>query len=474
MQEKRDELKKKITEKQGSLRQLEINTAQQEASLQDFRKTQIDYAQSLSGQQRILNEITETLRQLESDLRATHQEKQFKAQEIQKLAGRKEHLLEQIQQLQDRAGQAEQQLAAFSSDGTDFDAELIALTGRKEQMEALHSDTKTGLDSLIQEKNACQNKRFDIEKKRAILEAEHNGLLSEQSRRKEMIHEQSAQLDQYATSMQEGKATIETLEKEHKNLTEKIDADRSRKEELEQMRDALRSELQKKNRALDASLHEHDLLKSMIEKYEGFPDSIKFLAQEHKWNGPAPLLTDIIGVEDEYRLALEAYLTPYLNHFVVTDVLAAKQAIDLLSDSQKGKASFFILNAVAETRSTQSSEGICAMDVLDVAKTYRPILQHLLGHVYIVDQLPQQAAQDITYITKDGAQILDGYTMSGGSVGLFEGKRLGRKKQLEKLAKQIKKLTTEKESLEQSSREVIEELQSIALFDLENNLRASA
>src|SRR5690606_7089336 len=66
------------------------------------------------------------------------------------------------------------------------------------------------------------------------------------------------------------------------------------------------------------------------------------------------------------------------------------------------------------------------------------------------------ANDDGTFITQSGKVIRRKYSISGGSVGLFEGKRIGRAKNLEKLEKDIKKLHLKideiKKSLEQEQR----------------------
>ena len=66
----------------------------------------------------------------------------------------------------------------------------------------------------------------------------------------------------------------------------------------------LRNELAEENRKLDSKKNEHDLLKSMIDSMEGYPDSVKFLHNNHNWNHESPILSDILYVKEEYRTAL--------------------------------------------------------------------------------------------------------------------------------------------------------------------------
>lgn len=82
----------------------------------------------------------------------------------------------------------------------------------------------------------------------------------------------------------------------------------------------------------------------MIDNLEGFPEFIKFLKKNVNWLKDTPLLSDIIYSEEKYRVAIESVLQPYLNNFVVDTENEAINAIDILSQSSAGKASFLILD----------------------------------------------------------------------------------------------------------------------------------
>ncbi|HRD42871.1 MAG TPA: hypothetical protein PLN30_03925, partial [Ferruginibacter sp.] len=56
----------------------------------------------------------------------------------------------------------------------------------------------------------------------------------------------------------------------------------------------LRVNLAAENRKLDAKVNEHDLLKSLVDSMDGYPESVKYLHQNAQWKQDAPLLSDII------------------------------------------------------------------------------------------------------------------------------------------------------------------------------------
>src|SRR5690606_9851275 len=65
---------------------------------------------------------------------------------------------------------------------------------------------------------------------------------------------------------------------------------------------------------------------------------------------------------------------------------------------------------------------------------------YLLEHVYIAEDASALQNADMAsavLLDKNGKFVKGKYTLSGGSVGLFEGKKIGRAKNLEKLGDEI-------------------------------------
>ena len=135
-------------------------------------------------------------------------------------------------------------------------------------------------------------------------------------------------------------------------------------------------------------------------------------------------------------------LEPYLSYYVVNDLQEGLQAVRLLDENKKGKANFFLLDKVnehvGETASQPLEGAIPAMSVVEVDEKYRKLAEHLLGNVFIADT--EEALQSINgfvIIEKNGKYVKGKYSLTGGSVGLFEGKKIGRVKNLEKLKEEI-------------------------------------
>ena len=243
----------------------------------------------------------------------------------------------------------------------------------------------------------------------------------------------------------------------------------------------LRAKLAEENRLLDSKQNEYDLLKSLIDKMEGYPESVKFLHNNPSWNHTAPLLSDIIYVREEYRAAVENVLDPYLNYYVVENLNEGITAVQLLDTHKKGKAKFFLLDQLneVEMKAEISVPGaLRAMDVIEIDDKYKKLASYLLGDVFIAeDEAALQNSNGHVMLQKEGKYVKGKYFLTGGSIGLFEGKKIGRAKNLEKLAEQIsaqsEKVKELKALIAQKSGEVVaynEQLKENALQQTQQSI----
>ncbi len=233
---------------------------------------------------------------------------------------------------------------------------------------------------------------------------------------------------------------LDKLKREEEDVITRISS-------LEKTIEMIREEMTETGRKLDARQNEYQLTKSLVENLEGFPEAIKFLKKNVAWTKNAPLLSDILSTSEEYRVAIENYLEPYLNYYIVDHESEAYEAINILSDASKGKANFFILDSFEKFASSPvemyPQNSFPATQIIEFDPKYTKLMSFILDKVYFyegdVKNIP--AEDNNTFITKSGKVTKRKFSLSGGSVGLFEGKKIGRAKNLEKLEKEIKELS---------------------------------
>ncbi|EHQ25646.1 chromosome segregation protein SMC [Mucilaginibacter paludis] len=437
-----------------------------EADLQKQKLESLTKEKNLATQQKATNEYVAKIRAYESEKKIKNEQLKFQKDketrlldELERDTNQLNHILYNIKRLSEEKLQEEEKLQTL----IDSLADLKEAVDEARQEQAYG---KSELDEISNINNRLQNQIYKTEKDLDILQIQQQALEQESQRNMEDATNKEAELSHFNQVIAELETRAETLEREHQTA---VDFETKLREEIKDTEIEIgntKDTLTLESRKVDAKQNEYNLTKSLVDNLEGFPESIRFLKKNSEWARNAPLFSDVLFCREEYRVAIENYLEPLMNHYVVEDYNEAISAINLLSNSARGRAQFFILSnypaEYAPIPFAQPENWIPALDVVEVEKRYAPLCNYLLKNVYLVaDQAEGQLNSDILpegiiVLGKSGKFSKSKLTMAGGSVGLFEGKRIGRAKNLENLAKEIK--THEAQITKYKSR--IEELQS--------------
>jgi chromosome segregation protein len=329
------------------------------------------------------------------------------------------------------------------------------------------------LNELNTANNNLQNQAYKAEKDIDILRIQEQALEQESQRNMEDATNKKVELSHFNEAVGDLQQRAEVLEEEYQFETEQENKLQEQITAVDGETNTVKDTIIAESRKLDAKQNEYNLTKSLVDNLEGFPESIRFLKGNTEWAKNAPLFSDVLFCREQYRVAIENYLEPLMNHYVVDTYDEAVKAINLLSNSSRGRAQFFILsNYVDEVKGLpfkEASDGnrIPALSVIEVEKKYQPLCNHLLKNIYLVNDEAELNNSNITeglvLLSQSGKFNKSKYTMAGGSVGLFEGKRIGRAKNLENLAKEIKSLDVNVFELKTRSNELQSRLDGLKL-----------
>ena len=237
--------------------------------------------------------------------------------------------------------------------------------------------------------------------------------------------------------------------------------------ELTAKRDSLVSELNSFKLEQDQVLQRADVLQRMIEHFEGYSESIKFVMRaynEGKISGAGEIygpLSSLIHVEKEYITAIETALGGSLQNIVVDNEATAKAAIYALKQRNAGRATFYPISAIRaqtetdEIRRARSMKGYIgrADTLVDHDEKYTAIVGYLLVRTVVFDNIDNAsvAAKQLQYkvkiVTLDGQIINAGGSFTGGSAKRDSG-TLSRVTEIAALRERGAALDTEIASLE--------------------------
>lgn len=462
---------------------LEAEIGTQEAELEKEKLAFVEKERQLQSMQHAFNEMLQTVRTKEND-------KNLSAQRLEHLSEKETSLKVFLQKAEGQLKGIDESMGFTNQQVSDEEKSLELLS---EQLTQLSNDVnakrevleekRQQLNSLRGEYQQIQRNQFDAEKKVAVADTSVQNLqrvIGQMEEERKQREDQRHQLDNDRGLKEKElgikKVDLEQLQHHQENTKEQI-------LQTQSVLDGLRNNLADETRKLDAKKNEHDLLKSMIDSMEGYPDSVKFLHNNENWNHNSPILSDVLYVNEEYRTALENVLEPYLSYYVVNDLQEGLKAVHLLDENKKGKANFFLLDKVngnAAAVSSHALEGaIPALSVVEVEEKYKKLAEHLLGNVFIADSEDAlQNSNGFVVIEKAGKYVKGKYSLTGGSVGMIEGKKIGRVKNLEKLEEEIAAQDTIVEALRSEIQarhnEVIafnEDLRETAIRDTEREIQ---
>jgi len=420
--------------------ELETQIAKEEANLEQEKLQFLEKEKELQQMQHAFNEMLEHVRLKEN-------EKNLTAQRLQHLNERRSNLEAfinkaggQLTGLEESIHFTSQQIAEEESKLTELEGSLAQLKEAVEEKRIVFDENRMAIDAIRKENQLIQRAQFEAEKKVAVADTSIQNI----QRSISQIKDENAQRQLQISKLKEEKnAKDQDVSDKEKALTQlQTEQERIREQILStqnQVED-LRITLAEEGRKLDARKNEHALLKSLIDSMEGYPESVKYLHKNANWNHHAPLLSDIIYVKEEYRAAVENVLDPYLNYYVVNNLSEGLEAVHLLDENKKGKANFFLLDKFTdEVRSDSPNNTISALSVVEFDSTYSKLASYLLGNVFIAEnEEALQHSNGAVVIEKSGRYVKGKYSLSGGSVGLFEGKKIGRAKNLEKMEEGIR------------------------------------
>jgi len=419
--------------------ELETAIAMEDAALEKEKLGFIEKERVLQQKQHAFNELLEELRSKEN-------EKSLSAQHLQHLKEKETSLNDflkkssgQLTGLQESIEFTSLQIQDEETKLQEYEGSLAALKAAVEDKRKVFDEKRSAIDELRRENQSIQRNQFEAEKKVAVADTSIQNvqrtilqIQEEKTQRQAQLQQLLADKEIKEQELAEKKEALLGFQQQHESAKEQI-------LHTQGIVEKLRNELAEENRKLDSKKNEYALLKSLIDSMEGYPESVKYLHNNPEWNHSAPLLSDIIYVQEEYRAAVENILEPYLNYYVVKNLEEGLQAVHLLDNNKKGKANFFLLDKFSSfDQAHQPASTLAALDVVEIDPKYSELARHLLGNVFIAENDDAlHNSNGAVVLEKTGKYVKGKYSLTGGSVGLFEGKKIGRAKNLEKLADEI-------------------------------------
>jgi chromosome segregation protein len=453
---------------------ISARTAKYDSRIQELQREATECTQDLAREQKKVHEITEHIRELENRKEIRNERLKFLRERTGNIARQLELIASQQDGIHQRLAQLETDIDAANETYDKQEFLLNELESEHEELkQAVHNRQKQ-LDETTRMAKSKENTLNQQQKELDYRNIQLKGLTGELERSSTERGQRVEQLEAFTQEVQQVEQDLAVLRQQLADAREaKNRHDQTTQQTTDRLNDATEKLFQSR-RVLDAKKHEHGLIKGLVDTLDGFPESVKYIRSRLSWARQAPFVSDIFLVDEAYKIAVENYLEPFLNYYVTQTREEAYEAIALLKTASKGRAQFFVLNELATVPTPTlipppadwAGVAVPLREIVRFAPKFSPLADQLFAQAWLYTGTESHETMSavplgLTLVHPSGSLIQRRASLSGGSIGLFEGKRIGRAQQLEQLGEDIRRLTEEVSQREVQVKRLKEELQHL-------------
>ncbi len=461
------------------LGQLEQESGKQNQSVRELEARLHLMEQAYFEEERKLSEAKQTLNLIETSER-------FSLEKIEslKLAGQK--ALSALETIEKNSIELKSKLEEETKEREKL-SELIAdLEARKEEKKAEYGASSK--NAPIPEEDFKREQEASFARARQISELK-NALAEIRFKIISLEHE-GANLAKAESKLKEEKLGLEKRLAQTQEEKTRFLNDHAAQEALSQKSETMRRELESKLLALESEL---STLQSKRQKLENQyavlseldesigPDPKKVIeryrnrfAKDHQLSS----LLDLIEIEEGYESAVEAVLSDRLRGIVTEHMTTAVNLLRDLKESGSHAGTIFIrerMNGNGSLKKNDDSNrhpliGKRLVDAVRVKKGYESILEHILGHVFVVDEITHENALELsklshskTLVSKSGVILGPEFQIAIRNLKNTPHKStLSRHTEKERLRREIERFDSEEKTLTQNHSRIKAELADLS------------
>ncbi|GAA0134115.1 chromosome segregation protein SMC [Paenibacillus sp. YSY-4.3] len=354
---------------------------------------------------------------------------------------------EELNALSAKFAEAEKQLNELRTELSAEEVKLVGVTGgiSQAQEEALKGQLLETMNQMAESRNEI---RYADQQKESV------------QRRMDRSEEEGAkwrvELERLKGKKTELEKVLERLAKEIADLRSRYITESERQQSLQKLAEESSANIRKWEQRRESLISRRDTMKEMEEDFDGFALGVKEVLKASRKSllgGVHGAVAELIQVPEKLELAVETALGAAMQHIVMENEAVSRQAIAFLKQRQLGRATFLPLDVIrprqmsaADKRSMEEAEGYIGIgaELIGHDPRYANIVGSLLGNVVFASDLERanKMAARCQYrfriVTLEGDVVNAGGSMTGGSQHRKNSNLLGRKRQLDQLAADIR------------------------------------
>ncbi len=390
----------------------------------------------------------------------------------QRLNDEKEEIRSRLERLEKEKEGLARELEDMRQGSIEFQGEISVKEKRLGTRQGLLREIREAHEQAKAELNANADRAMGLSHESGYLNKMLNQITDSRSRLQREIEEVNGRLENLSKAFEKRSLAREAGLERLREIEAAIGRQNTNLEGLEERRDAVEAELKSADKELNMCQSRLASLQAMAENFEGYKIGVRTIMKAQDLTARQQgriigLVADIIQVDPKYEPAVEAVLADKLEYVIVESQEDGRQAIDYLKEKERGRGSFVpVKDLNGERKERTNDQGFpLLVDFVSVPDRFRPLVNALLGHTVLVEDLDQALdawrsnGKDACFVTFEGDMVDQRGVISGGKLVHSTRGLLFRKREIVELREKTEKYGKNTEDLRHRLETVLGEIQ---------------
>lgn len=466
-------LQERISNAEKEKKEITKNADELESSDEKSRAQLLEKERQQADAQRQVSQLYNAIREADTNIRITKEKIENEKKVISEYSKDIQQGEIDLKELMDLLSNSRTRLESFDEDLEKSEHILEDSKKKYSQIQQQYNrerhelyELEVQLSATNNELNQLQTKRIKIESRLENTEGDLQRINDEIVDLNDEIH--NLNIEQGTT---EGK--LGNLVEERDELEKGLETSREKREGFAEKQNEIKDELRTLHSNHSSLLSEIRLMNDLANSNEAFPNSVKYLLENHRFDfKEMTTVAEVFNTDEKHAIALESVLGGALNFVILPTLDEAKRAAEALKKANKGRATFIPLDKLSATYDVVNG-GL--FDHVKTKTKYSALKQLLLGNVLVFDSvenaykgLKKTNAIGVTY---DGEVINRNRFFKSGSKNKNTGVRVGLQDKIDRLEKEKVSVLKEIDKLSEYLKQIVEKYEKLDIATLSSGLK---
>ncbi len=466
-------LQERISNAEKEKKEITKNADELESSDGKSRAQLLEKERQQADAQRQVSQLYNAIREADTNIRITKEKIENEKKVISEYSKDIQQGEIDLKELMDLLSNSRTRLESFDEDLEKSEHILEDSKKKYSQIQQQYNRERHELYELEVQLSATNNELNQLQTKRIKIESRLENTEGDLQRINDEIVDLNDEIHNINVEQGTTEGKLGSLVEERDELEKGLETSREKREGFAEKQNEIKDELRTLHSKHSSLLSEIRLMNDLANSNEAFPNSVKYLLENHRFDfKEMTTVAEVFNTNEKHAIALESVLGGALNFVILPTLDEAKQAAEALKKANKGRATFIPLDKLS------AKYDVVNGGLFDHVKTktqYSALKQLLLGNVLVFDSvenaykgLKKTNAIGVTY---DGEVINRNRFFKSGSKNKNTGVRVGLQDKIDRLEKEKVSVLKETDKLSEYLKQIVEKYEKLDIAALSSGLK---